>query len=199
MDGRKIRTPFSGALMQIYYPSLQAIEQQTSQLDHAQCHHCKQPRQLVSHGFIRRKRSGDVPAAIGKRVWCSNRHRRTGCGRTLQLYLDSTLRRLHYTAEAMEALLLALLAGVTIQCAYHQATGTAAARNAYRWLRKLAAQASVHRSLAHQPLLPDATPMAVTAHPSTRQLLMSTVTALLGQCAAPLCTAFQRQWQRPFV
>lgn len=28
--------------MQIYYPSLHAIEQQTMQLEHAQCAHCKQ-------------------------------------------------------------------------------------------------------------------------------------------------------------
>ena len=28
---------------------------------------------------------------MGKRVFYSNRHRRTGCGRTVQLYLDSTV------------------------------------------------------------------------------------------------------------
>ena len=63
--------------MQIYYPSLQAIEQQTMQLDNEQCVHCKQAHQLVSHGFIRKKRVGAEPEAVGKRVRC--RHIRPGC------------------------------------------------------------------------------------------------------------------------
>jgi hypothetical protein len=29
--------------MQIYYPDLQAIEQQTAQLDMARCAHCQEP------------------------------------------------------------------------------------------------------------------------------------------------------------
>ena len=78
--------------MQIYYPSLQAIEQQTMQLDSEQCAHCKQTHQLVSHGFIRKKRAGAEPEAVGKRVFCSNRNHHAGCGRTMQLYLDSTVR-----------------------------------------------------------------------------------------------------------
>ena len=81
--------------MQIYYASLPAIEQQTRQLDHAQCRHCGQTQQLVSHGFIYKKQVGADPIATGKRVLCSNRHQHTGCGRTMQLYLDATVRYLH--------------------------------------------------------------------------------------------------------
>ena len=83
--------------MQTYYPSLESIHQKTLQLEPEQCPHCRQTRQLVSHGFIRKKRVGRDPQAVGKRVFCSNRRHRTGCGRTLQLYLDSTLRHFHRT------------------------------------------------------------------------------------------------------
>ena len=48
--------------MQLHYPSIQAIQQQTLQLDHEQCRHCKQRQQLVSHGFIHRKRVAALPA-----------------------------------------------------------------------------------------------------------------------------------------
>ena len=53
--------------MQIYYPNLQAIQQQTLQLESEQCKHCRQTHQLVSHGFIRRKRVGAQPEAVGMR------------------------------------------------------------------------------------------------------------------------------------
>jgi hypothetical protein len=185
--------------MKIYYPSVHAIQQQTLQLDHEQCSHCKQSQQLVSHGFIHRKRVGALPAAIGKRVFCSNRRRRTGCGRTVQLYLDSTLRYLHYAAGVVEAFLLALLAGMTIQRAYLEATGTEVPRNAYRWLSKVWAQLSAYRSLLHQPQLPDMPQTATANRPLRRCLLMATAEMLLRQWGPPLCAGFQRKWQRSFL
>lgn len=119
--------------MQIYYPSLQAIKQRTMQLDIARCVHCKQTHQLVSHGFIRKKRGGGTePEAVGKRVFCSNRNHRTGCGRTMQLYLDATVRYLHHAGCAVAAFVLSLIAGLTIQQAYKHATGAATPRRAMR-------------------------------------------------------------------
>ena len=85
--------------MQIYYSNLEAIEQQTRQLDQVQCRHCVQRHQLVSHGFFYKKRVGAAPQALGKRVFCSNRQRYTGCGRTMQLYLD-TIRVLNAVHDA---------------------------------------------------------------------------------------------------
>jgi len=185
--------------MQIYYSSIQAIQQQTLQLDNEQCVHCKQNHQLVSHGFIHKKRVGAEPEAVGKRVLCSNRNRRTGCGRTVQLYLDSTIRYLHYAAWRVETFLFALMAGITIQRAYYQATGANAPRNAYLWLNKLSAQLSCYRSLSHQPLLPHSTQAATENRYPRRGLLISTVDALLRQWGQPLCAGFQLKWQRSFV
>jgi hypothetical protein len=187
--------------MQIYYPSLHAIEQQTMQLEHAQCAHCKQTQQLVSHGFIRKKQRGGADlAAVGKRVFCSNRNSRKGCGRTMQLYLDSTVRYLHHAGSRVVALVLSLIAGMTIEQAYHQAIGaTAGPRNAYHWLNRLCAQLSAYRSLSHRPPLQDA-PAMVTAHCRARlPSLMSTFTALLQRFGQPLCAAYQAQLQRPFL
>jgi hypothetical protein len=118
--------------MQTYYPSLDAIHQQTLQLELEQCQHCQQTHQLVSHGFIRKKRNCADRQAVGKRVFCSNRHQRTGCGRTMQLYLDSTLRYLHHAGSAVVAFVLLLLAGIPIGLAYMQATGKDTPRHAYR-------------------------------------------------------------------
>lgn len=185
--------------MQRYYPNLQAIHQQTMQLEYAQCKHCKQTQHLVSHGFIRKKRVGAGPEAVGKRIYCSNRHHRTGCGRTMQLYLDSTIRYLHHAGCCVVALVLLLMAGMTVQHAYHQATGVGTPRNAYRWLHRLQMQASAYRSLLHRPLLQNVGPFIV-AHRSARLVsLMPAFQSLLQYFGQPLCTAYQSQLQQSFL
>jgi transposase-like protein len=184
--------------MQTYYPCLQSIHQQTLQLECEQCPHCQQTQQLVSHGFIRKKRNCADPQAVGKRVFCSNRHQRTGCGRTTQLYLDSTLRYMHHAGSAVAAFVLLLLAGMSIGLAYMQATGKDTPRHAYRWLHRLDAQISSYRSLFHQPLLAEPASAIVSAPSLRRSLLASTFAALLARFGQPLCQAYQAQLQRPF-
>lgn len=203
--GRRSRwqtAPFpSGAAMHIYYLELSAIDQQTRQLDNEPCHYCAQT-QLVSHGFVYKKCSGGAePQAVGKRVFCSNRQRHTGCGRTMRLYLDSTVRWLHYTGAHVVAFLLALMAGSTVQQAYGQATGRDDPRHAYRWLHRLGAQLSGYRSLSHQPPLQDAdafTPAAAN-RPVRTGLLASTCKQLLQRFGPPLCANYQRHTQRSFL
>jgi hypothetical protein len=155
--------------------------------------------QLVSHGFIRKKQTGADPHAVGKRVFCSNRHQRTGCGRTMQLYLDATLRYVHHAGGAVTAFVLALIAGMSIQRAYHHATGVTTPRNAYRWLDRLCAQLSVYRSLSHRPPLPDSAQDVAMHRPACPGSLMSTFNMLLQRFGQSLCAAYQLQLQRPFL
>lgn len=185
--------------MQRFYPNLQAIAQQTMQLDHAQCAHCRQSHQLVSHGFIRKKRVGAEPEAVGKRVFCSNRQHRTGCGRTMQLYLDVTVRYLHYAGCAVAVFLVSLSTGMSIQHAYHHATGAGTPRHAYRWLHRLCAQLSIYRSLSHQPSLRNAALIVPADRPVRLLSLISTCALLLQRFGQPLCAAYQSQLQRAFL
>lgn len=185
-------------IMQIYYPDLRAIDQQTRQLEHQHCRHC-QHRQLVSHGFIYKKRVGATLEAVGKRVFCSNRGRRTGCGRTMRLYLDSALHRLHYAASHLLAFVFALLAGMPVQQAYRHATGCPEPRHAWRWLHRLRQQLPSYRSLQLSPLLPAAPTASCARRPPWHALLSSTFSWLQQHFTAPLCATFQRQLQRPFL
>ncbi|MEO6625418.1 MAG: hypothetical protein ABIN37_11375 [Burkholderiaceae bacterium] len=185
--------------MQIYYPSLQAIDLQTRQLDHELCRHCRCAHQLVSHGFVYKKSKGAEPQAVGKRVFCSNRGRFAGCGRTSQLYLDAVIRKLRYTGEQLVAFMLALIQGVTVQRAYSGVTGTADPRHAYRWLTRLYAQLSTYRSLAHQAPLPSGAVAPGTKPAARRDLLGSTFRALSTDFGASWHAHYQRKLQRPFV
>ena len=185
--------------MQIYYPDLQAIEQRTMQLDLARCQHCKQPHHLVSHGYIRKKQIGAAPLAVGKRVFCSNRHQHAGCGRTMQLYLAATVRYLHHAGCAVAEFVLALIAGMTTQSAYQQATGTRTPRHAYRWLQRLNDQLSTYRSVSHRPALLAYPERAITNRPARLLSLLPTMRVLAQRFGQPLCATYQQLLQRPFV
>ena len=187
--------------MQIYYPTLEAIHEQTMQLDVTQCPYCEQIHQLISHGFIYKKQPGlgVDPEAVGKRVFCSNRNQRTGCGRTIQLYLNTTIRYLHHAGRTVMAFVLSLVAGVTIQNAYEQATGIAEPRHAYRWLNRLCAQLSTYRSLPHRPPLQQAALLSAANRPVRLVSLLSTVKGLLERFGQPLWAGYQLQLQRPFL
>jgi hypothetical protein len=185
--------------MQTYYPTVQAIHQQTMQLACEQCSHCGRAHQLVSHGFIRKKQPGwREPQSVGKRVFCSNRHHRTGCGRTMQLYLDSTLRYMHYAGSAVVAFVILLLTGASITLAYTQVTNAQTPRHAYRWLQRLHANLSVYRSVLHQPPLDQPTDPGCRPHSSRYSLLNCTFLALLRHFKQPLCRSYQSQLQRQF-
>lgn len=185
--------------MQTYYPSLEAIHQQTMQLGGEQCKHCRHANHLISHGFIRKKQAGGrEPQVVGKRVFCSNRRSHTGCGQTMQLYLDSTLRYIHYAGSTVVAFALLLLTAVSITMAYRQATQAQTPRNAYRWLDRLHTNMSFYRSLVHQPPLEPPTDPGGRPHCARRRLLSSTFSALLTRFGQPLCQACQSQLQRSF-
>jgi hypothetical protein len=188
-----------GIPMQIYYASLQAIDLQTRQLAHAQCRHCHAAHQLVSHGFVYKKRAGADPQAVGKRVFCSNRDGQSGCGRTSRLYLDAAIRKLHYAGGQLVAFVLALIQSSTVRQAYSGATGTADPRNAYRWLNRLHWQLSTYRSLAQQAPLPCSATPPGTKPAARRNLLGSTFLALSNDFGVPLCANFQRKLQRSFI
>lgn len=185
--------------MQIYYPSFQAIEHATQQLQNEPCRHCQQTQQLISHGMVYKKQVGAEPQAIGKRVFCSNRSHHTGCGRTMRLYLDSMVRYLHYTGWHVVAFVLALVTGMTVQQAYYRCTGTTDPRHAYRWLHRLCAKLSCYRSVWHQAPLPLADTPAGAIRPVRTSLLDATFQALLQRFGYPLCANYQRQLQRSFL
>lgn len=187
---------FSNVPMPLFYSSLAAIEQQTAQLDHLTCQHCHRPDQLVSHGFVYKKQIGGEPKPVGKRVFCSNRRQRSGCGRTMQLYLDSIIRGLHYAGTVVVAFMMALLSGASVRLAYGQATGAADPRHAWVWLTRLEAQLSCHRSVSHQAPLHDAPAPTLARRPPRYSLLFGTWEALLHRFACPLCSHYQHHTQR---
>jgi hypothetical protein len=54
------------------------------------CSHCRQTGALIGHGLLRgyAERSSDV-VVRGRRIFCSNRDQRPGCGRTFSVLLST--------------------------------------------------------------------------------------------------------------
>lgn len=71
------------------------------------CPHCKSIGNLIRHGFLRgydeeHQLEKTVRAA---RIFCSNRNRATGCGRTFSVWMADKIRRMFLSAESLWAFL----------------------------------------------------------------------------------------------
>jgi len=136
--------------MKRFYPDFNAIDAFTLSLDYHQneleCTHCSKYNQFVSHGIIYKQRSRLIAEKVGKRIFCSNRYGRTGCGRTFQLYVANEIPSFRYGAAHLFIFIASLIANHSISEAYIKATGQTEYRNAWRWLSRLMLKLSEYRS-----------------------------------------------------
>lgn len=161
------------------------------------CPHCGLNDQFVSHGYVYQKQLQGRPVMQGKRVLCSDRAKRRGCGRTVRLYLAASIPRYHYSAAVLTAFLMMLLQGVAVAPAYQQVTHCQEPRQAWRWLKRFSAQLPAwrtHLSFQHHPVL--------SPRRSGRlSVLLPTFCALQTLCrTSDFSTAamLQLSWQSPF-
>lgn len=185
--------------MQKFFDTIASIDHFSVTLDSqprlSECKHCHQKQAWVSHGFVYKQRTIAEREPVGKRVLCSNRHGKSGCGRTVQLYLASEIPRRHYGAPALFLFLSALLAGSSVSEAYYTGTGNRAHRQGWRWLTQLMARLSHFR----RRLSLTADHVGAFAHRCRRlQLILPTVQAILPNVSHCQCTAYQIQTQTQF-
>jgi len=67
------------------------------------CPHCKRVGALIWHGFLNGfdESSPRQKTVRARRIFCSNRNARPGCGRTFSVWIASKIRRLGLTAGAL--------------------------------------------------------------------------------------------------
>ncbi len=82
-----------------------------SGLKHLLCPHCRKRGHLILHGFL--YGYGDTDwITRGRRVFCSNRNRKSGCGRTFSLLKALFIRQLMISARVLSAVLKHLSQGL---------------------------------------------------------------------------------------
>ena len=157
------------------------------------CPYCGKIHQSVSHGYVYKQIAINQREVVGKRILCSRRHGRNGCGRTRQWYLANIVPGRHYRLSAFIAFVYALLGGDAVESAYIKATGSSAQpRHAWRWLKSFFKQLPSWRAY----LSPTHEVVEAIQQVSTLRILLPTLKALsnkLGQLSH-----LQTKLQQPF-
>lgn len=142
---------------------------------------------------------GNDPLAIsgrslrGQRVFCSNRGRRGGCGRTFLLCLAAVLPRHSLTTSLLWLFLAEMLAGLSIKAAVEKLRSPFALETFYRVRRKLRLRLDALRARFCSQQNPP-----TSAH---RDPLLQTLDHLqmVFQGSSCLLTDFQLHFQSPFL
>jgi hypothetical protein len=185
--------------MQKFYDNYDSINQFTLSLDYHQndveCSHCLKSDQFVSHGIIYKQHSISYSEKVGKRIFCSNRYGRNGCGKTFQLYIASKIPHLRYGAAELFVFIASLLANLTITESYQKATEQFETRNAWRWINRLMFTLTDYRSYLKVRGNPPWAPLGACSH--RLRHLLPTLSRLAKMAGCP-CQSYQQQRQRPF-
>ena len=101
------------------------------------CPHCDATNTLCSHGFIHKFGQFNTKHLVGKRVYCSNRYQKNGCGRTFQLYLADFIPRLHFSIADFETEIQRYLHFNISDNPQENSIRRCNVRTRFRWFRKL--------------------------------------------------------------
>ena len=83
------------------------------------CPYCGEYGMLVLHGYIYGQNEMRNTVIKGRRVFCSNRYRRKGCGRTIAYCLANFIRQSFLCAKTAWKFLSEILKGSSIEKAYN--------------------------------------------------------------------------------
>jgi hypothetical protein len=122
-------------LMLRFFSSLQRIEQHIASLNHHHttvCPVCHQTQQWVSHGYLYKT---STQQHVGKRILCSRRYGKSGCGHSQSLYLACVIPQRRYPLSVLLAFVWALINGQTVECAYFHAIRHTHSSSRQAWRR----------------------------------------------------------------
>lgn len=174
-----------------------ALDAVRSRLKLIACPHCRQTGALIGHGYLRgyAERNSEIEVR-GRRVFCSNRARRTGCGRTFSVAIATMLCSLVLRTLTLWLFARAVVSGLTRRAAWLLAAqGTFSLSSGYRvWRRLKEAQSTLRAHLCrHQPA-----PACASSEPLA-QLFMHICNVIGAETATPLndpFSAYQLHLQR---
>lgn len=154
----------------------------------AACPRCQRTGALIGHGFLRGyAEQGSQILVRGRRFFCSNRGRRSGCGRTFSVKLQTVLCGFVVRTLTLWCFVQAVLAGLTRRAAWlRKACGAVSLSTAYRlWRRLDAVQTALRARLSREAAAPDSTARAPWAQ------LIAHLSVVVGGGHGDLFAAYQ--------
>ena len=171
------------------------LEAVLAKLKTTACPHCKGVGNLIRHGFLRGydETHQDQRTVRARRVFCNNRRRATGCGRTFSVWAADKIQRLLLTAKALWAFLKQALATGNKLQAFRDLNSGLSDSAPYRiWKRFLQAQSAIRTALGQccEP------PRIASQQPE--ELTLAHLVAACGDHRSPIA-AFQAKLQTCFM
>lgn len=112
------------------------------------CRYCGRAGTLIGHGvLLGYAERGNDRVVRGRRLLCSNRHRRAGCGRTWSVRLGSVIAGFCVRTGTLSRMLVAAVAASSTKSAWRQQSPGLSVRSGYRLWRRLHAAGSHLRTL----------------------------------------------------
>lgn len=169
----------------------------TERLKWTPCPHCHAVGALIRHGYLRGydESSPRLKVVRARRIFCSNRSRRPGCGRTFSVWIATKIRRLGLTTSALWRFLRRAVAG-SIAAAIRAAQCHLSDRTLQRiWRRFNQGQSKIRTALLGRCLAP--LPLEPSRRPAAAQVLAH-LQAAFPDAECPI-TAFQHTLRTFFV
>lgn len=122
------------------------------------CPHCGRVGFLICHGFLRGyAERGQGLVVRGRRLFCSDRYRRRGCGRTFSIALADVVRGFSVRTGTLFAFLITVVGGASRKAAWERVAAGFSLTTGYRlWRRLQRAQAHIRTLLCRVRSPPDA-------------------------------------------
>jgi hypothetical protein len=166
-------------------------------LKHTPCPHCQVVGTLIRHGYLRGydDTSPQRKTIRARRIFCSNRNARRGCGRTFSVWIADKIRRLSLTSRCLWRFLQHAVAG-SIAAAIRAADGRLCDRTWQRiWKRFNQGQSKIRTALSAR-CPPPTLPAAPRQRPAAQ--VLAHLQAVFPDADCPIA-AFQHALQTFFV
>jgi hypothetical protein len=136
------------------------------------CPHCRTVGMLIRHGVLVGFDDGSLRRSVrAKRIFCSNRHRRRGCGRTVSVWIADKIRRLSLTARTVWSFLQRAVVAGSLAAAIREADCPRSDRTFRRiWNRFHRGQSAIRTALLSRGP-PPGLPAASSRRPAVAQVL----------------------------
>ena len=121
-----------------YAPDEAALDSLGRQAKQWMCPHCGRSGTINGHGLLRggAEKSPGKDALRGRRFLCSDRGRRSGCGRTFSVFLAQVIAKASVRTGALWRFCHARLSGQGVLAAWELARSGFSLESAYRWWRR---------------------------------------------------------------
>lgn len=138
-----------------YYRSNDELSRFHQSLKQVACPHCQNIGYLILHGVLRgyTEANNTSHQKRGHRIYCSNRHRKTGCGKTFSILSAWILKGFCVGTKTLCRFLISIATGTSKIAALRKCAALNSASCAYRWSQCLEqAQSRLRTSLSrHAP------------------------------------------------